>query len=263
MENYRYQCFRYPGTVRWQMGQIEVICGIPEGSVSTGLVERICQMALEREIKLVIHPCLSRQEVEYKVFSMDNHENAVILLQENMDTSASYQSWEIAALRDIRRIPVVVSVDRKHYGTDYMAVLYAAGIMDAVYEEDADAEELAKRILSRRSRRESREYYGIRSMDEVVSVLGILGKDALERYIHYISAGIDARDTQLRYQEVRNKLSHVENCCLAEHLPENIMQELQADEGFALYQKAVQKTKKGREKKMGTGHLRAGLKTGP
>ena len=69
-----------------------------------------------------------------------------------------------------------MSVDRKHYGTDYMAVLYAAGITDAVYEEDADAEELTKRILSRRSRRESREYYGIRSMDEVVSVLDILGK---------------------------------------------------------------------------------------
>lgn len=245
------------------MRQIEVICGIPEDTISTGLVERICQMASERGMKLVIHPCLSKQEVEYKTFSMDNHENAVILLQENMDTSASYQSWEIAALRDIKRIPVVVSVDRKHYGTDYMTVLYAAGIMDAVYEEDADAEELTKRILSRRSRRESREYYGIRSMDEVVSVLDILGKDARERYIHYIGAGIDARDTQLRYQEVSNKLSYVENCCLIENLPENTVQELQEDEGFALYQKTVQKMKKGKEKKVGTGHLMAGLKMGP
>ena len=245
------------------MRQIEVICGIPEGTLSTGLVERICQMALERGMKFVIHPCLSKQEVEFKAFSMDNPENAVILLQENMDTSASYQSWEIAALRDIKRIPVVVSVDRKHYGTDYMAVLYAAGIMDAVYEEDADAEELTKRILSRRSRRESREYYGIRSMDEVVSVLDIIGKDALERYIHYISAGIDVMDTLLRYQEVRNKLSDVENCCLIENLPENIIQELQADEGFALYQKNVQKINKGKEKRTGTGHLMAGLKTGP
>ena len=231
------------------MRQIEVICGIPEDTLATGLVERICQMALERGTKFVIHPCLSKQEVEYKTFSMDNHENAVILLQENMDTSASYQSWEIAALRDIKRIPVVVSVDRKHYGTDYMAVLYAAGIMDAVYEEDADAEELTKRILSRRSRKESREYYGIRSMDEVVSVLDILGKDALERYIHYIGAGIDAQDMQLRYQEVRNKLSYVENCCLVENLPENTVQELQEDEGFALYQKNVQKMKKERKRK--------------
>ena len=73
------------------MRQIEVICGIPEDTTSTGLVERICQMALEREVKVVIHPCLSKQEVEYKTFSMDNHENVVILLQENMDMSASYQ----------------------------------------------------------------------------------------------------------------------------------------------------------------------------
>ena len=245
------------------MRQIEVICGIPEDTTSTGLVEKICQMALEREVKVVIHPCLNKQEVEYKTFSMDNHENVVILLQENMDMSASYQSWEIAALRDIKRIPVVVSVDRKHYGTDYMAVLYAAGITDAVYEEDADAEELTKRILSRRSRRESREYYGIRSMDEVVSVLDILGKDTLERYVYYISAGIDAHDTQIRYQEVRDKLSYVENCCLAEHLPENIIQELQSDEGFALYQNTMQKMKKGREKKMGTGNLKVGLRMGP
>lgn len=245
------------------MEQIQVICGIPDGTISTGLVERICQMALERERKFIIHPCLSKQEVEYKVFSMDKRAKVVILLQENMDTSASYQSWEIAALRDIRRIPVVVSVDRKHYGTDYMAVLYAAGIMDAVYEEDADAEELTKRILSRRSRKECREYYGIRSMDEVVAVLDVLGKDTLERYIHYISAGIDTQDTHLRYQEVRKKLSYVENCCLAEHLPESIIQELQTDEGFAPYQKIKQKTKKERERKIGVGHLKAGLKTGP
>lgn len=226
------------------MEQIEVICGIPEGTIAMGLVERISQVALEREIRIVVHPCLSKQEVEYKVFSMADHENMVVLLQENMDMSASYQAWEIAALQDIRRIPVVVSVDRKHYGTDYMAVLYAAGIMDAVYDEDADAGELTKRILSRRSRREAREYYGIRSMDEVVSVLDILGKDTLERYLRYIGAGMDAQDTRLRYREVQNKLSHVENCYLVEHLPENILQELQADKGFALYQKAMQKRKK-------------------
>lgn len=260
MEDYRYQCLGYLGTVRWQMEQIQVICGIPDGTISTGLVEKICQMALEREIRLIIHPCLSKQEVEYKAFSMDKHSKAAILLQENMDTSASYQSWEIAALRDIQRIPVVVSVDRKHYGTDYMAVLYAAGITDAVYEEDADAEELTKRILSRRSRKECREYYGIRSMDEVVSVLDVLGKDTLERYIHYISAGIETPDIHLRYREVRKKLSHVENCYLAEHIPESIAQELQADEGFASYQKTIQKMKKERERKMSAGRLRAGLK---
>lgn len=245
------------------MEQIEVICGIPEDTISTGLVEKICQKALEREAKIVIHPCLSKQEVEYKVFSMDDSQKAVILLQENMDMSESYQSWEIAALRDIKRIPVVASVDRKHYGSDYMAVLYAAGIMDAVYEEDADAEELAKRILTRRSRRETREYYGISSMDEVVSVLDILGKDALGRYIHYISAGIDTQDTLNRYQEVRNRLSYVENCCLAEHLPENIIQELLTDESFAMYQKTVQKSKQGKDKKVATGHLWTGLKTAP
>lgn len=243
------------------MEQIQVICGIPDGTISTGLVERICQMALERETQLIIHPCLSKQEVEYKVFSMDKRAKAVILLQENMDTSASYQSWEIAALRDIRRISVVVSVDRKHYGTDYMAVLYAAGITDAVYEEDADAEELTKRILSRRSRKDCREYYGIKSMDEVVSVLDIMGKDTLDRYIHYINAGIDAEDTHQRYQEVRKKLSYVENCCLAEHLPEIIIHELQTDEEFVSYFKTIQKTKK--ERKIGAGHLRAGLKMGP
>lgn len=263
MEDHGYQCFGYLGTVRWKMEQIQVICGIPDVTISTGLVERISQMALEKETQLIIHPCLSKQEVEYKVFSMDKRAKAVILLQENMDTSASYQAWEIASLRDIRRIPVVVSVDRKHYGTDYMAVLYAAGITDAVYEEEADAGELTKRILSRRSRKDCREYYGIKSMDEVVSVLDILGKDTLDRYIHYISAGIDAEDTHLRYQEVRKKLSYVENCCLAEHLPESILQELQADEELASYQKTVQKTKKEREKKMGAGHLRAGLKMGP
>lgn len=231
------------------MEEVQVICGVPDVTVSNGLVERICQMALERGKKLTIHPCLSKQEVEYKVFSINKDTKAVVLLQENMDTSASYQAWEISALRDIRRIPVVVSVDRKHYGTDYMAVLYAAGIMDAVYGEDANAEELTKRILSRRSRKECREYYGIKSMDEVVAVLDVLGRDTLERYIHYVSAGIDTEDTHLRYQEIRKKLSYVENCCLAEHFPEGILQELQTDEGFAPYQKIMQKTKKkGKEK---------------
>lgn len=237
MEDYGYRSSGYPGTVRWPMEEIEVICGIPEETVSTGLIEKICQMASEKGKKLIIHPCLSKQEVEFRVFSIDRQKHMVVLLQEGMDTAASYLPWEIAALRDIRRVPVVASVDRKHYGTDYMAILYAAGIMDAVYEEDADAEKLTERILSRRSRKECREYYGIRSMDEVVAVLDVLGKDTMERYIRYISAGIDTQDIQLRYREVQKKLSYIEKCCLVEHLPENIVQEIHEDPGFMECQK--------------------------
>lgn len=173
--------------------------------------------------------CSNRQELEYAV---SKEEGAVVLLQEMGHPEERYEAWNIAALRDIGKVRVVSCVKRIHYGTSFMAVLYASGIMDALFEDEADAEHIAERLAVQRNRRECREYYGIHSMEEAVSVLQIIEQDTLERYIRFIDGGVNGEEMLARFREVAKKLCHMEKCCLAEMLPENVREEIGADAGL-------------------------------
>lgn len=205
------------------MEKLEVIC-------NAAPLNRICELAAYKGIELIINRCKSKQEVEYGIWTATD--KSIVLLHEKMEKGAAYSSWEIASLRDIRKIPVVFSLSREHYGTEYMMTLYAAGIVDAVYEEDVIAENIIERLLSRRPKKECREYYGIRSLEEVVAVLDVIAQETLERYIRYISLGMDKEDILMRYQEVAKKLSDVENYSLANNLPDYIITEIKGDIKF-------------------------------
>lgn len=217
------------------MEKLEVIC-------NTLPLNRICELAAYKGTELIIHRCKNKQEIEYGIYTATD--KSVVLLHEKMEKSEPYTSWEIASLRDIRKIPVVLFLSREHYGTEYMMTLYAAGIVDAVYEEDVVAENITERLLSRRPRKECREYYGIQSLEEVAAVLDVIAQETLERYIRYISSGMDKEDILMRYQEVAKKLSDVENYSLANNLPDYIITEIKGDIKF------LPKTKKEKEKVM-------------
>lgn len=181
---------------------------------------------------LWIH-CNNRQEMEYAV---SREEGAVVLLQEMEYPEERCEAWNIAAIRDIGKVRVVSCVKRIHYGTSFMAVLYASGIMDALFEDEADAEHIAERLAVQRNRRECREYYGIRSIEEAASVLQIIEQDTLERYIRFIDGGVNGEEMLARFQEVAKKLCYMEKCCLAEMLPENVREEIGADAGLEKFQ---------------------------
>lgn len=164
--------------------------------------------------------CRTMQALEYAIYKEGD---AVVLVNERYSAEEAYGPWDIAGLCDIRKVRIVACVERVRYGTAFMAVLYASGIMDAVYEDDLDPRKVADLIQTGRSRGESRKYYGITSMEEVVSVLQVMDRDALERYVRYITSGIDREEMAARYQEVTKKLSSAEKYYLASDIPEDIL----------------------------------------
>lgn len=206
------------------MEKLEVICNIPKENGGGSLLNLLCKLAEYKESKLIIHYCKSWQEVEFNVYTAE--EKSVVLLQERLNGGVLYRARDPASLRDIRNIPVVFILDREHYGTEYMAVLYAAGILDAVYADDASPESLTERLLIRRQRKKCREYYGINSIEEVTKTLDIISQDILERYVRYICSGVDEENILLRYKEVEKRLSNAESNYLMKKLPDHVTTEI-------------------------------------
>ena len=99
-------------------------------------------------------------------------------------------------------------------------------LCEKLYEDDLEPRRIADLIQNGRRRGESRAYYGITAMEDVVSVLQVMEQEVLERYVHYIRSGVDKGEMVARYQEVTNKLSCVERCCLTASMPEDILEEI-------------------------------------
>lgn len=112
---------------------------------------------------------------------------------------------------------------------------HAAGILDAVFEDEADARRITQLLLCGRNRKECREYYGVRSVRDAASALQIMEEETADRYVRYISSGADGGEMLSRYREIEKKLNYMENCCLAERLPESVMEEISDDAGLDRY----------------------------
>lgn len=191
-----------------------------------GLQGEVSSILESRGMQLSWIACKSIQAMEYALYK---EKNAVVLINERCPSGERFSPWDIAGLRDIHKVRVIACVDRIRYGTPYMAVLYAGGIMDALYEDDSDSRRIADLVQSGRNRSESRAYYGITSMEEVVSVLQVMDQEALARYVRYIKAGVDKEEMVARYQEVTKKMGCVEECCLASNVPEEILEEIRGN----------------------------------
>lgn len=205
--------------------KITIICSGPAKDQS--FVMKMRTLLCREGIEISCEACSGKAEVEHVIWRGRNGE--LFFVPERCFYQDPYRAVEFAALRDIRKIRLITAVDRVHYGTSYMATLYAAGILDAVFEDDAQEKSIAERVRQARNRRECREYYGICSMDDAVSALRVMKEDDAERYVRYISAGIDGEDMLARYRDVEKKLNFIENCCLAKQLPDSVLEEIRGE----------------------------------
>lgn len=220
------------------MKTVKVLYGMNMVKQEQPLLLEIEEMLQSEDMVLSVEELKSKAEAEYAVYR--ETDSGLFFIPERCFFQNAYQAKELAALRDIRKVRIVASVDRSHYGTAYMSVLYAAGILDAVFEDEADARRITGLLLRGRNRRECREYYGIRSIKDAVSVLRIMEEDMVGRYVRYISSGADAGEMLSRYQEIEKKLNYIENCCLAERLPESVLEEIRDEAGLDQYDPAEQ-----------------------
>lgn len=76
-----------------------------------------------------------------------------------------YSEDELAMLTDKRDINIIVLLDEKKYGTDYMQTLYDANITSAIFGKEgkgaATPKDVSKLILHKRNRKQARSYYGL------------------------------------------------------------------------------------------------------
>lgn len=206
------------------MEEFKIICGRVEGMGQT-FPQKVKAQLEHMGNRVILQECKSKLEIEYAVFKEKGMAN--VLLEENSFAGMPYLAWEIASLKDIGQAHIVVLLDRRHFGTAYLDILYAAGILDAVFEEEGDAAMAAGLFQKSRNRKESRGYYGLYSLRGTSSVLQVMEQERVERYIRYIGAGTSEEDVLARYREIETQLKNIEICCLVWNLPESLREELQ------------------------------------
>lgn len=226
------------------MERITFICGFPQAVDVDALQGAITDRAEREDKQAVFHFCKSKIEVEHAVACAEPGSH--ILLQELFLPIDPYGAWELSVLRDIREVQITVSLSRKHYGSSYLAVLYAAGILDAVYEDEATAACIAEHIFIRRDRKTCREYYGI-TIEEVMGTLQVMEQPAVKRYMHYIGTAGGQEEMIDRYEEITSRLDRIQKQYLVSQLPPAFIEVLR-DNGRMVGIAAVAKKEKRRRK---------------
>ena len=91
-----------------------------------------------------------------------------------MQSSYPYTAEELAELMDDYNLNIIVSLSKSHRANQYMKILYTAGILNALYEEDATAANIMNLILYPRTRKICREYYQITTAADILDTLEVV-----------------------------------------------------------------------------------------
>lgn len=203
------------------MERLVLICGFPD-TADVNAIQCAIKARAEREEKQAVFCfCNSKIEVEHTIACAEPKSH--VLLQELFVPIDPYTAWELSSLRDIRNIELTVSLSKKHFGSSYLAVLYAAGILDAVYEEEATAARIAEHVFSRRDRKLCREYYGI-TVEEAIGAMQIMDQSLVKRYVHHIGTAGSQEDMLERFRDITNRMDQVQRHFFASQLPPEFIQ---------------------------------------
>lgn len=203
------------------MEQLELICGLPQTADVDSIQAAIAARAERQDMQVVYYFCRSKIEVEHAVACAGS--SCHVLLQELFIPFDPYKAWELSAIRDVRNVDITISLSKNHYGSSYLAVLYASGILDAVYEEEATASCIAEHIFSGRGRKACREYYGI-TIAEAMGTVQIIEQSVVKRYVHHLGAASCQEDMVKRFAEIAELLDPIQKHFLASQLPPEYVQ---------------------------------------
>lgn len=211
---------------------LKVVCGF-SNEKSASIREKLAEAAAKRNLELSF---VSRYRKEGVLQYLQEHEDYnIVVLQEILQNSSPYTAEDLAELEDIRNLNIIVSLNKGHYSDRYMRILYAAGITNALYEEDASAEHIVELMLHGRNRKSCREYYGIRTLNDVEQTLNIVDQDRLDKYSDYIINGGTIEETPHRYKFSVERLNSAENIELVKQLPEYFQTVLSDIQQYQLY----------------------------
>lgn len=90
------------------------------------------------------------------------HDVDAVIISEHLESASPYLVKDVENLMAVNEdIRIVLIVDDKHYGDNYMRKLFANGFYSAVFAKDSKMKNIADIILNKRTRRYTKAYYGI------------------------------------------------------------------------------------------------------
>lgn len=213
--------------------KLYILCGL-SNEAGNGLRSALAKKAGELGYEAV---CVSRYRKEgIRQYISEHPEFRILILQEAMQSNYPYTAEELAELMDDYHLNIIISINKSHRANQYMKVLYTAGILNALYEEDATAENIFKRILYPRTRRECRTYYQITTSADAMSALDVVDEERVQGYLAYIEESRNEEEIRKKYRYAAEILKTIENIDLTRQFSERVKAALASDE---IYQEAV------------------------
>lgn len=215
------------------MEKMYILCGL-SNEASDEIRTALTDAAKQKGYEAI---CVSRYRKEgIRQYIAEHKEFRILVLQEAMQTNYPYTAEELAELADDYHLNIVISIKKTHRANQYMKILYTAGILNALYEEDATAENIMKRILYPRTRRECREYYQITTAADAMRSLDIVDEERINQYTSYLEESFDNSEIRNKYKYIAQTLKPVENIYLAKRLSDPLRKALESD---PLYQEVL------------------------
>lgn len=211
------------------MKELYVLFGLSETSGKR--LQRKLEMQAQHA-GYVLHGATRYRKEGIKQFIREHPEYTILVLQESMQDNYPYSAEELSELMDDAHLNIVVSLSKTHKGSFYMKELYAAGILNALYEEDATVDNIFRLLLYVRTRGESRRYYEIKSNSDAAKALNIIDEDKIHRYIMYIEDSASEEEVINKFRYLNSISKRCEMVYLVEQLPEYIQRILELDDLF-------------------------------
>ena len=214
------------------MKKCSLLFGFDSPEFSNGVIN--CLKSLGCEVNYEIR--LSKTSI--RDFLKANTDFDTVILLEVVNRPGSnrpekYSADELAWLTDDRDINVIVVLSATYKGTDYMKVLYQAGITSALYQKGrrggATVQEIAKLCMKKRSRKDALEYYDI---DRKPLQFASLGKDDFEKKMQELMSEQYGESLIERFIYICNTLSQKQTASFIQKLPPEILNELKLYEEF-------------------------------
>ena len=175
-------------------------------------------------------------------FLRANADCRTVILKE-VNENAKYTADELANLTDEKELNLVVVLNDRHKGTEYMEILYRAGITSAVFQSGRKrgvaVRDVAELAIHKRSRREAREYYGLE--DKTIE-LGFLGSDTFVEFYSQLSSPEYGDSVLERFINVCRRMNGAQMGDFIRRLPDEIIDEIKKYEEFWTIISLLQKT---------------------
>ena len=206
-----------------------ILCGLTNAD-SEEFKTEIANVAKENGYEVV---CVSRYRKEgIRQYIREHSEFRTLVLQESMQPNYPYTADELSELMDNFHLNIVISLRKVHRGSPYMKTLYTAGILNALYEEDATAQNVFNKILYPRTRGECRQYYQIQNARDAECALDIIDEARMKQYVSYIEEAGNQDEIVRRYNYIASEMKMVENIYLVNELSGYVKNALEGNEIF-------------------------------